>query len=66
MNINKGGTMVKFTNVEDIKTDEDLNAFGWKMRLMQIDLNIFALQKERKTVLASYESAEETRKQQSL
>ena len=46
--------MGKFTFADDIKTDDDLNFYGWKMRLMQIDEDISRMQKDREEIYSYY------------
>jgi len=36
-----------FTSKEDIKTDEDLNIYGWNMRIMEVEDSIACLEKNR-------------------
>lgn len=37
--------------IEDIKTQEDLSQYGWKLRLLQIEEDIYNLNKRRKEIL---------------
>lgn len=41
---------------EDIKSDEDLNIYGWDMRIMQVEDDIALLEKERDWMIKTKDS----------
>jgi len=40
-------TMGRFTTIEDIKTQDDLNIRGWEFRIMQAEEDIYNLTKRK-------------------
>ena len=47
------------TTKEDIKTDDDLNAYGWEMRILQVEEDIAVLQKRQREMLLIYHGIKE-------
>jgi len=47
------------TTKEAIKTDDDLNKYGWKMRLIQVEEDIYNLNKKREEILSQLDRFKE-------
>ena len=50
---------MKLTTKENIKTDNDLRVYGWEMRILQIEEDIFRLERKRDEMCTLLEGLKE-------